>query len=224
MTNISKLVWDYIDQRIEIQKTLLEGLINTSSLARKIARELYLEQNLDGIISAIRRYEAQQEKQEQYTQLSLLLRKAKITTKTKLASILVRRNDTTEKKVGSLYATIPLQRESTLRIFEVTNHIKIILDDELFTDVHELFSSEEIEATEKDLGELTITYRDDITKIPGIFGRLANEMAINSISIIDSMICHWEHIIIVREKDLEKTFRVLLNLTTTRPLLSSTEC
>lgn len=213
MTNIQRLVWDYIDNRIEIQKTLLANLLNISSLARTIAKEYQLQDNIDAIISAIRRYEAKETKKEYYSKLNKLLKKAKILTKTKLASLLIKRNDNTELKISDIYKKVELNRDSTLRIFEVTNYIKIIIDDEKLTDVKRIFNKTDIHKVETNLGELTINYRDDITKIPGVFGRIANEMAMNNISIIDSMICQWEHIIIVEEKYLEKAFSVVLNIT-----------
>lgn len=213
MTNINKEVWDYLDQRIEIRKTLVEGLVNISGLARKISRELGLEKNIDAVISAIRRYEGKKEKKKEYEGFYALLKKAKISTKTKLASLLVKRNDETEKKIGLIYTKVGWKRDSTLRIFEVTNYIKIIVDEEKLKEVKEVFSGQEVEEVEKSLGELAINYQDDITKIPGVFATLSNELAMNEISIVDSMICHWEHIVVVKEKDLERTFTVIFNLT-----------
>jgi hypothetical protein len=99
MTNINKLVWAYIDSRTEIQKTLLAGLVNVSALARRIAKEEMLERNIDAIISAIRRYEGKPGKKKEHARFYDLLKKAKISTKTKLASVLLKRNDATEKKV-----------------------------------------------------------------------------------------------------------------------------
>ncbi len=87
------------------------------------------------------------------------------------------------------------------------------MDDEFLGEVRAAFQKGDVERVEKNLGELTINYRDDITEIPGVFARLANEMAMNDISIIDSMICHWEHIVIVKEENLERALRVIINLT-----------
>ncbi len=212
MTNINKQVWDYIDRRGEVKKLFLEGLLNISALARKIAEENNLENNVDAVISAIRRYEVKKEKKDNHEKVYDLLKKAKISTKTKLASLLVRRTDETERKVSLIYSKISFNRESTLRIFEISNYIKIITDQEFLKEIMAIFDKG-IESVEKNLGELTVNYGNDITKIPGVFITLANEMAMNEISIIDSMICHWEHIIIVKEENLEKAFGVVINLT-----------
>jgi hypothetical protein len=93
--------------------------------------------------------------------------------------------------------------------------IKIITDNDLLSEIKGLFTSVEIEGVEKNLGEMTINYKEDITKIPGVFAAMSNELAMNDISIIDSMICHWEHIVITNERDLEKAFSVVHNLTRT---------
>ncbi len=214
MTNINKVVWDYIDRRGEVKKLFLEGLLNISALARKIATENNLENNVDAVISAIRRYEIKKEKKEKHEKVYDLLKKAKISTKTKLASILVRRTDESERKVSLIYSKISFKRESTLRLFEISNYIKIIADQEFLNEIMVIFDKE-IESVEKNLGELTVNYGNDITKTPGVFVTLANEMAMNEISIIDSMICHWEHIIIVKEANLEKAFGIVMNLTKT---------
>ncbi len=215
MKNINKKVWDYIDSNTEVRKSLARNLINTSALAREIAKAENLQGNIDAIISAIRRYE-NKEKEVRYKSIYDLLEKSKITTKTKLGSILLKRNDETQRIVARLYSKVKLNRSSTLKILEVTNHIKIDMDEELLEEIKSMFSDSDIEYVQKNLGELVIAYSDDITKIPGVFAALSNELAMNGVSIIDSMICHREHFFMVNEEDLEKVFSVVLNLTKSR--------
>ncbi len=215
MTNINSIVWNYIDGRTEIKKTLLARLINASALARKIAEDESLEGSMDAIMSAIRRYEGSREKASFYKRIYDLFGKARVSAKTRLASILVRKNDETRRKVESIYSGAGLRRDSTLRIFELTNYIKIIADEENLGQIRDMFSRGDIENVEKDLGEITINYNDDITKIPGVFALVSNEMALNDISIIDSMICHREHIILMGEESLEKALKITLNLART---------
>jgi len=212
MTNINKRVWDYIDSRIEIRKAMMRGLINTSALAREIAAKENIPESKDAIISAIRRYESK-DKEAHYKSIYDLLKKSKISTKTRLASILLKRNDETQRLARTIYSRVKLNRSSTLKILEVTNHIKINMDEELLGEIKSIFSEGDIEYTQKSLGELVISYADDITKIPGVFATLSNELAMNGVSIIDSMICYREHFFMVREEDLERAFGVVLRLT-----------
>ncbi len=213
MSSIQSVVWTYIDRDAAIQRTLLDGLVNVSALARRIARERGLEESIEAVVIAIRRYEGQPMRRESMARLQRLLRKAKITTKTKLASLILARNDRTEKQLGRIYEDLPLARESTLRIFEVSDRIKIICDEEHLGRLLGLFTEIDILEQQARLSEIAINYPDDITKIPGVFAMLANEMALNGLSMIDSMICHREHIIIFAERDLEEAFSVVLGMT-----------
>ncbi|MGV8162205.1 MAG: hypothetical protein ACP5N2_02610 [Candidatus Nanoarchaeia archaeon] len=213
MTNINKTVWNIIDNDASIKKNLLENLINISALARKIAQEQKLEDNIDAVISAIRRYEGNKEKKETSHKIYSMLKNSKLSTRTKLASLLLKKNINIRKKLAELYSKLDFEAGDTLRIFEVTKYIKLIIDDKNLQTAKKIFRDEEIVETSTKLGELMIDYNTNVTKTPGVFATLSNELATNNISIIDSMICHSEHIFIVDEKYLEDAFKVVFRLT-----------
>ncbi|MFA6072969.1 MAG: hypothetical protein WC758_02570 [Candidatus Woesearchaeota archaeon] len=213
MTNINKEVWKIIDGDASIKKNLLDNLINISALARKISQEHDLKNNLDAIISAIRRYENNNEKKATNTKVYSMLKNSKLSTRTKLASMLLKKNSNIRKKLAELYSKIDFEAGDTLRIFEVTKYIKIIVDDKNLLIAKKIFTNEEIVESSNKLSELTIDYNTNVTKTPGVFATLSNELATNNISIIDSMICHSEHIFIVDEKSLEEAFKVVFKLT-----------
>ncbi|HII15824.1 MAG TPA: hypothetical protein HA362_05945 [Nanoarchaeota archaeon] len=212
MKNINKEVWRYLDNQLTIKKNLLEGIINVRALAKKIISELKLTGSLNAVISSIRRYSGEIEGKENIIEKYNALKEAKLSTKTKLASVLLKKNETTRKKLAELYTSIDFQSGDILRIFEVSKYIKIIIDESTLEAVKGIFSQKEIVSIEKRIGELSIAYTRDVTRVPGVFALLSNEMAANNISIIDSMICHNEHIIIVEEKEIQRAFNVIFGL------------
>ncbi len=212
MKNINKEVWRYLDNQLSIKKNLLEGIINVRALAKKITKDLKIASSLNAVISSIRRYSGEIEQKENIEEKYRLLQNAKLSTKTKLASILLKKNETTRKKLAELYSSIDFQGGDVLRIFEVSKNIKIIIDESMLETAKGLFSQKDLVSIEKRIGELNIAYPPDITKTPGVFALLSNELAASNISIIDSMICHYEHIIIVQEKDIERAFSVIFTL------------
>jgi len=212
MTNINNEVWRIIENDAAIKKNLLNNLINISALARKIAKEHSLENNLDAIISAIRRFETNKEKKQTNLNIYSLLKKSKLSTRTKLASVLFKKNSEIRKKLVSLYSKIDFEANETLRIFEVSKFIKIIIDEKNLLLINKIFIKKDIVEITKHLAELSIDYNIDITKTPGIFATLSNELSMNNISIVDSMICYSEHIIIVNEKQIKKAFNVVFDL------------
>ena len=212
MTNINNEVWRIIENDAAIKKNLLNNLINISALARKIAKEHSLENNLDAIISAIRRFETNKENKQTNLNIYSLLKKSKLSTRTKLASVLFKKNSEIRKKLASLYSKIDFEANETLRIFEVSKYIKIIIDEKNLLLINKIFIKKDIVEITKHLAELSIDYNIDITKTPGIFATLSNELSMNNISIVDSMICYSEHIIIVNEKQIKKAFNVVFDL------------
>lgn len=212
MKNINKEVWRYLDNQLSVKKNLLEGIVNVRALAKKIIKELKMPGSLNAVISSIRRYSGEIEQKENIGEKYRLLQNARLSTKTKLASILLKKNETTRKKLAELYSSIDFQGGDVLRIFEVSKNIKIIFDEGMLETAKGLFNQKDIVNTEKHIGELNIAYPREITKTPGVFALLSNELAANNISIIDSMICHYEHIIIVQENDIQKAFNVIFGL------------
>lgn len=211
--NINREVSRIIDNDSAIRKNLLDNLINISALARKIAKEHNLQHNIDAIISAIRRYEGSAEKKESMSRIYALLKDSKLSTHTRLISILLKKKGSVRKKLAELYAKIDFEGGDTMKIFEVTKYIKIVMDEKNTSLSKKIFDDDEIVETTNKLGEISINYNSDVTKIPGVFATLSNELASNQISIVDSMICYSEHLIIVHEKDLEKAFITLFDLT-----------
>lgn len=124
--------------------------------------------------------------------------------------MLIRKKAEVRKKLAKLYSD--LEPEENLVVFETTKYLKIILDKEQKKKIEGLFSEKEIIATEADIGLLHISYGVDVTKIPGVFALIANELGANGVSIVDSMICHLEHVIVVREKDIQKAFNIVFSL------------
>lgn len=210
--NINREVWRYLDNHITIKKNLADELINIRALAKKIILDLHLTCSLNAVITAIRRFHLDIKEKDQLNKIYSLLKKSKLLTRTKLASLLLKKNETIRNKLANLYQKIDFQGGDTLRIFEVNKYIKIIIDEKTLKESQEIFNQKEIVNLEKNLGELIITYDLDITKTPGVFAFLSTELAANNISIIDSMICHSEHLIIIKEKELQKAFSVVFNL------------
>ena len=132
---------------------------------------------------------------------------------TKRSSLLLPKNKIVRKKLGDLYKQIDFEKGDTLRIFEVSSYIEVIIDDKNTKLFSKTFDNAEILNIKRNLGELSINYGMDVTQVPGLFSTISNELASQDVSIVSSIICHSEHIIIVEEKNLEKAFNVIFRLT-----------
>jgi hypothetical protein len=212
MVNINNQVWNYIEHHAAIKKNLLVGLINTSALARKIAQELDLIDSIDAVISGIRRFDGKV-KNKDVNKVKKIMHDSKVSTKSGLTSLLIVRNIETERKSSELHTKLKLTRNSTLRTFEATNHISIIIDKEFFEDTKKLFSAKEIVCYEKSIGEVSLVFNEDISKVSSVTSTVLQEFAIHDVRILDSLIGHWEMIFILGERELNSASNVLMELT-----------
>ncbi len=209
MTNIQDSVTNFIDQDVSIRRGLSRGFVNTRALASYIYRNLSLDCSVDAVISAIRRYEVKDDTKEDMKKRYKLIGAAKVSSKTRMASILLKKDMEVRKSLIKLYNKIDFAKGDVLRILEVTQFIKIIIDQDNLKTVEDIFSKSDILTIDKKLGEISLIYSDEVINTPGVFGAFASELALNNISIRDGVICGSEHIFIVKEDDLMKALETL---------------
>ena len=102
VSNIREFIWKTIDTDISTKKNLSRGLINIRSLAKHIIETQKINASLDSVISAIRRYNFNPKKEEETHSVYYVLKQAKISTRTKMASLLLKRADEVKTKIDSL--------------------------------------------------------------------------------------------------------------------------
>jgi hypothetical protein len=210
--NIREFVWKVIDTDISLKKDISRGIINIRALANYIIDNYKLNVSIDSVISAIRRYNIIPEKKTNVGTVYELLKKAEMRTLTKMSSMSLKKNEETTLKLGQLLPKIDFEAGETLRILEGAKQFRILINQNSFNKMQELFGKKNIIQTNKKIGLIEMVYPDILQKTPGVFSVLSTELAQNDISIIDALICANEHIIVVSENDLLKAFEILNNL------------
>jgi hypothetical protein len=210
--NIREFVWKIIDTDISIKKDLARGLINIRSLARYIKETQKINVSLDAIISAIRRYEKSPEKKEEAYSVYNVLKQARIATRTKMSSLLLKRTDEVKTKLGRPDKLIDFQGHETIRVLEGSQALTLVFDRRNFEKIKSIFSKKVILEENREVGMIEINYPRILKKTPGVFSITYNELAENNISVIDSLMSPNEHIIIVEEEKLLRAFELIYNL------------
>jgi aspartokinase len=209
MTNIQQEVTNFIEQDVSLRRGLTRGLLNTRALAMYIHKNLHLSCTLDAVISAIRRYETQSEPKEDIKKRYKLIASAKVSSRTRMISILLKKEPEVRAALTKLYSKIDFPKGEVIRILEVSQSIKLIIDESNFPEIEKLFSKKDIISIEKKLGEISLIYADEVANTPGVFAALSSELSLSGISIIDGMICGNEHIFIINEDDLMKALQAM---------------
>jgi aspartokinase len=211
MTNIVHEVWKILDTSPSIQKDMSLGLINHSALARYIIEEKNIEANLDAVLSAIRRYEIDPNKDLINTANNIICHSA-VSTKSKLANINIIKDTTTQKLLPKLFDLINYNRGDVLRIIQAEESIKILVDEKNLEKVSKMFPEDRIINIDENLGEINIHLHPEAVNTPGIIAVISNELLMNGINVMETMSCVPELLWFVRENDLVKAYNVFYQL------------
>lgn len=210
--NMREFVWKIIDTDISLKKDLLRGVINVRSLAKHILSTQKVNASLDAVISAIRRYDKSAENKLEAYSVYDVLKQARITTRTNMSSLLLKRTDEVKTKLGRPDKLMDFQGHETIRVLEGSQALTLIFDRKNFEKIKSIFTKAVVLEENKNVGMIEITYPRILKKTPGVFLMLYNELAENGISVIDSLISSTEHIIILEEEKLLKAFELIYNL------------
>ena len=211
MTNIVHEVWKILATSPSIQKDMSLGLINHSALARYIIEEKKVDANLDAVLSAIRRYEIDPNKDLINTANNIICHSA-VSTKSKLANISIIKDSSTQKLLPKLFTLINYNRGDVLRIIQADESIKILVDEKNLEKVKKMFPDDRIIKIDENLGEINIHMHREAVNTPGIIAVISNELLMNGINVMETMSCVPELLWFVRENDLVKAYNVFYQL------------
>jgi aspartokinase len=209
--NIREFVWKIIETDITLKKDLNRGIINVRSLAKHILDEQKITASLDSVISAIRRYEKAPKNKETYS-VYHTLNHARIATRTKMSSLLLKRTDDVKTKLGRPDKLIDYQGHEIIRVLEGSQALTIVFDRKNFEKIKTIFPKSVILEENKKVGMIEIDYPRILKKTPGVFSVIYNELAENNISIIDALISSNEHILVIDEEKLLTAFEHIYEL------------
>jgi len=211
MTNIIKQVTTMIDQDVSIRRSLTRGFVNIRALAIFIQKRLSDTTSLDAIISAIRRYDLSNEFKEVTKKRYEILAKAKLSSRTNLCSLIVKKEKEVQEVISQCYTIFDFSKGEVFRVIEAHQSIAIVMDDTYLNKIKDRFRKSDILSVNKNLGELSLMYNSEMS-LSGVFAVVNSEIALNNIDIKNAILCETEHILILNEKDLIPTLNILAHI------------
>ncbi|MBW2976186.1 ACT domain-containing protein [Candidatus Woesearchaeota archaeon] len=208
MANITKITECYIAEHPFVKDCLKKGLINYSSLARRICLDLSLgKKNFDAVLIACRRFynkiksEATAEKK-----ILEILKNSKTEIKNKMTVLVL------EKDI-IISNLLDLEKEAkkffeTFHIIEGTGTITIITSDEFGKKVKKVFRNKVLREN-TGLVEVILKSPIQIEKISGVISYIYSLLGENGINIFETLSCWTDTIFLVEEKDLSRVMEFL---------------
>lgn len=205
----TELTREYIKEHPHIQSCLKKDLINYSSLARLIAKELNIEKKTskEAILIAARRY---QEKLTKETgtekQIKDLLDKSEISIKNKILVYVLEKSidfeiiDDLQKNIRKDYGIFYL--------IEGSDHY-IIITQEKYSALLEGKLKNKLIKKNTSMALIMIKTQKEIEETPGVAAYLTSLFAENGVNIIELLSCWTDTLFIVESKDVNRTIQFL---------------
>jgi aspartokinase len=212
MKNTVGEVWKFLDNSPCIRRDLSRGLINARALAKYILKTQKMDATLDATISAIRRYEFDQQGDIFITARKLIGQTVNLSTRSGLAEISLIKDYDIQRSLPELFEIIDYARGEVLRVIQATESIKLLIDEKNLENITELFPKDKILKIDRNLAEINMHMHPKMITTHGILAVMANELAINGINIMEVMSCLPEMLLFVREEDVLNAYQVLYQL------------
>ncbi len=212
MVSITKQVWEILDNDITIKKDLERGIINVSALSQYILDTYQIKGSLDSVISAIRRYKADQSIQDDYAQIKQALEQSVISTKTNISMLTLRNSTSTYKYIGQLMAHEDFVKNDVFRLIKTRWGVKVVVDRDSMEKAKSFFPESAVEEVTQDLVEISINLTEEGWATKGIMSRVSNELATQDVNI-EMVFSVYPHMsVFLDEKDIVKAHESLMRI------------
>jgi aspartokinase len=212
MKNTVGEVWKFLDNNPCIKRDLRKGLINSRALAKYIVKTQNMDVTLDAVISAIRRYDVGKKDDIFITARKLVSQTLNLSTRSGLAEISLIKDEDVQRSIPGLFDVIEYSRGEVLRVIQANESIKLIVDEKNLENVKTVFPKNKIINVNKNLAEINMHMAPKMIVTYGILAVIANELAINSVNILEVLTCLPEMILFVKEEDILKAYQILYQL------------
>ena len=208
-TNINRQIWNIISNDIAIQKCLSVDIVNNRALAKYLIKKYNLSFSLDGVLSAVRRYTAEETFEEYTKEVDQTLGKMVVLTKNNVAMIKLKTEAFTN--IENDYLT-KLVLKHNFRMLKTKEVIKIFVNQKNLEEKLQAFASEFVLGTKPNLCEIRIILEDDATYVRGLLSKIASELTLHQVNIHDIIVGVPEILIYVEEKDLVTAQKCMMEL------------
>ncbi|MFH1849628.1 MAG: hypothetical protein ABH879_05565 [archaeon] len=210
MGQTSLAIMKILERDPAIRRDLRRGLINTSALAKYMHNEEGIDASIDAIVTALRRILEDKSLLAHDAAIKKVLQNSKVSLRNQMGLILLKRNDAVVDLLPKIVS--PDVTSDPIRLIKGSEAVEILVDTRNLDKIKEIFPEDHIKQVRDDLGVVIIDLDPSTVETPGVFAAVLNELAINSINIVEAISCSTEFLIFVSDKDLPSSYTAVSEL------------
>ena len=198
----------YIDAHPSVKDCVSKGLVNYSSLARAIMKELDLD-NEEAVMIACRRYASKMGVSTDH-EISILniLKDSRLEMRTKTCIVTAKNDWSVLHKMDNLFKDL-WNEDSIMQIVQSASAVTIIADKMLKERIIDTVGRFNILKIRENLVEITVKSPEKIVETSGVIAYLITNLSDAGINIEETVSCHTDTVFIVGEYDMINAYSVL---------------
>ena len=198
----------YIDAQPIGKDCVSKGLVNYSSLARAIMKELDLD-NEEAVMIACRRYASKMGVSTDH-EISILniLKDSRLEMRTKTCIVTAKNDWSVLHKMDNLFKDL-WNEDSIMQIVQSASAVTIIADKMLKERIIDTVGRFNILKIRENLVEITVKSPEKIVETSGVIAYLITNLSDAGINIEETVSCHTDTVFIVGEYDMINAYSVL---------------
>ncbi len=210
----------YIDAHPSVKDCISKDLINYSSLARLIMKDLGIK-NEEAVMIACRRYAVKLAKRDHERDILRILANSRLEVKTKICIVTAKNDWTVLQRLESIFQKL-INEKAIMQIIQGAQAITVIADEKLKNEVINVVGRENILKVRQDLVEITVKSPERIVETSGVFAFLASNLAENNVNVVETVSCFTDSIFIVNEADMIYAYSILTKVIETAEQVEET--
>ena len=212
MTNITEQVKVFLDNDFIIRKCLFRNIISLRALSRYIIKTSRLEENnLDAVMSAIRRYK-REEKEKTETDIKKVFSNISVKTRSNIVDICIKKRKKILEQLNKINSIVDIEKGEVIRIIQAEEAIRIILDEKNLDKFFNFVSKDYLLSIEKNLIEINLHFTIEAAKTKGIISLITSSLNSEDINIVEIISCAPELLLFIKKDDLIKALNVINHL------------
>ena len=198
----------YIDAHPSVKDCVSKGLVNYSSLARAIMKELDLD-NEEAVMIACRRYASKMGVSTDH-EISILniLKDSRLEMRTKTCIVTAKNDWSVLHKMDNLFKDL-WNEDSIMQIVQSASAVTIVADKMLKERIIDTVGRFNILKIRENLVEITVKSPEKIVETSGVIAYLITNLSDAGINIEETVSCHTDTVFIVGEYDMINAYSVL---------------
>lgn len=200
----------YIDAHPSVKDCMAKDLINYSSLARLIMKDLGIK-NEEAVMIACRRYAQKLSKKDHEGDILAILADSRLEVKTKICIITASNDWTVLQRLERIFAKL-INQKALMQVIQGAQAITIIADEKLRNDIVNEVGETNVLKVREDLVEITVKSPQKIGETSGVFSYLSSNLSEQGVNVVETVSCYTDTIFIIREKDMIQAYSLLSSL------------